>query len=167
MNTATHSSGNRERRSERVLLPAPFLSSFSYTRPRPLIKAAPAAVTSLHGFTDHRKKYQSWASTSCPVELHTLSAFPESSTKTDAQGQDRQDPVLKTTQPHLVTTCWGWKPERKMLWDKIGISWPTTLKQGPLDGLVAQKQSEAFKTKITAVNSFCNPCPRFVFYSGI
>lgn len=166
MNTATHILGNGERSSERVLLPAPFLGSFSYASPRPLIKAAPIAVTFFHGFIDHRRKYQSWASPSCPVELHTLSAFTDSSTKTDAQGQDRQYPVLNTTQLHLVTTK-RWKPEEKCCGTKPGVSWPTTLNQGPLDRLVAHKQSQAFRTKITAVNSFHNPCPRFVFYSGI
>lgn len=87
MSTATHVLGNRERNPGRVLLPAPFLSSFSYTSPRPPIKPAPIAATFLLRFTDRRRKHQSWASTSCPAELHILSAFADSSTKTDAQGK--------------------------------------------------------------------------------
>lgn len=109
----------------------------------------------------------SMARSPCPAELHTLSAFTDPSTKTHAQGQHGRHPVLNATQLHLVDNMLEMEARRKRLWEIRGVLWPTTLNQGLLDRLVAQKQSQAFKIKLTAVNSFHKPCPRFVFYSGI
>lgn len=44
--------------------------------PAPLISPAPVAVTFLRGIMDHKRKYQSWASTSCPESCtHSVSSL--------------------------------------------------------------------------------------------